>query len=57
MHRQLPFASRYQALLLGVLRRGHIRGNRHLARSIRDVGFAGRRESVAAARRLGSTLS
>ena len=51
------FASKYRALPLGVPRRSHIRGIRHLARSIRDVGSGGRRESVAAARLLSSTLS
>ena len=53
--RRIP--SRYRALPLGVLRRSHIRRNRHLARSIRDVGSGGRRESVAGAQRLSSTLS
>ena len=55
--RRIPFASKYRALPLGVTRKNHTWDIRHLARSIRDVGSGGRRESVAGARRLSSTLS
>jgi hypothetical protein len=55
--RRIPFASKYRALPLGVIRKNHTWDIRRLARSIRDVGPGGRRESVAGARRSSSTLS
>jgi hypothetical protein len=40
-----------------VTRKNHTLDIRHLAQSIRDVGRAGRRESVAGAQRLSSIFS
>src|SRR5947209_9346800 len=46
----IPVASKCRAVPSGAPRKNHTAGIRHLARPIRDVGFAGRRESVAGAR-------
>src|SRR6266699_7004955 len=48
--RWIPFASKCRAVPWDAHRKNHTWGIRHLAGPIRDVGFAGRGESVAGAR-------